>query len=140
MGDRILPVVKRGPVNGVHGRNTQVRRGQPAQDAGLGAVRVHDLRANLPQQLEQSAIALPIAPRMDAAAELGDNPQIESAVLSAFDERPLRTEPRSANQRHVVAVQPMLVFDRQQRVLLRAADDQARDEMHDAKFHGCASP
>lgn len=73
MGQRALAVVEGGAVDRVDRGDAEAGGGRPAQDAGLRAVGVDDLRPNLGEEAKKSAVALPIPPGMDAATHLGDD-------------------------------------------------------------------
>src|SRR5579872_6814683 len=103
-------------------------------------MRVHDLRPNVPKSSNQPAVAGEIAQRMQAAAHLRDEAQIESLPLRPLDQAPFGSQPRPADEADFVAVKLMLVLDRQQRVLLSSADDQPRNDVRDAKLHRRDSP
>ena len=130
--------MKRRTVDRVDRGNAQSGRGRSAQDAGLGTVRVDDLRLDFAEQLQQAAIARPIAGRMDAALHLGDDPQVESAGPGPLFEASFRAESRPRDEDYLVS-EPMLVLDVEQRVFLGSADDQAGDDVGDAEFHERAS-
>ena len=139
VGERILAVVKRGAVDGVHGRNAETARREASENTGLRAVGVDDLGPYLSQQRDQLAVAAPVTPGMDAPSKFGNDPQVEAAALGPLDQRSLRTESRAGDEasphRHTAGadLRPSAECS------LAPADDQPRDEMHDAKCHVRAS-
>ena len=69
-GRRVLIRMEGRPVDRVHdGGNPQGVRGQPAQDAALGAVRVNHVRPKVAEDAADGPIRLPIAPGMNRAPQ-----------------------------------------------------------------------
>jgi hypothetical protein len=92
---------------------------------------VHDVRLEVAQALQQPVVRPKILHWEDGAAHLVDRLDAVPVGPGAFHQRPLRPLRRPGNERHVVPA-VVLPLARQQRVLLRPADDEARDDMDDS--------
>ncbi len=61
--------------------------------------------------------------------------EIEASASSSFFQTSFWPKARPGDERHLVAVVAMLIFDGEQRVFLCSADDQPRNEVDD--IHIC---
>ena len=106
-------------------------RGGPPENSGFGAVRVDDVGPDLAQEPHNVSVALPVAPGMNFAPQLGNDPQVEPALAGPFDQAAFRPDGRAGDEHHVVLPEMVLVVDRQQRIFLGASENEAGDDVHD---------
>jgi hypothetical protein len=70
---------------------------------------------------------------MNFTAELGDDSQVDLVCAGPINEAPLGADRRSGDERYPVVPQSRLVFDSQQRIFLRAAKNEASDDVDDVQ-------
>src|SRR5260370_38688120 len=100
-----------------------------AQDACLGAMRMDDVRAQLPEGRAKLLEGYEVRKRPDRADQLGQNHNLQAAPGCAVEEVALRAFGRSGNECDIVVIMVMQVLDGQQRVFLRATQDQPGDDV-----------
>ena len=111
-------------------RNAADRRREPAEHAGLGAVRVEDVRPLAAQETDQLDEACEVAKRIDLAPHVLQRNEVRACLLGRAAQRTVAV----CGHRHVEARDER----RQQRrdVRLRAADLGERDEHQQARAGG----
>ena len=122
-------------------------RRQPAEYARLRGMGVDDVRPLVAKNPEQRLEGERVAPGRNRAAEVRQHDQVHSAPSRALDEFAFRADGRPGDERGAISAQPVEALDGQQRVLLRAAEDQAGDDVHAADlpqggstFHRARTP
>ena len=93
-----------------------------------------DLRPEPTEGRAELPIGLRVRRRPDGADEFGHQLDLHPLPLGPAEEVALGPLGRAGDERHVVAVAVVQALDREQRVLLRPAEDQAGDDVGDA--HG----
>ena len=97
-------------------------------------MRVHDLGLVSFQLTNDGSITTPVAPRVQIAFELRNDSQVQPSINRALFERAFGADSWPGNQCDFIAVDVMLIINVKQRVLLRAADDEPRDDV--GRSHG----
>ena len=106
-------------------------RRAPGEDASLGRMRVNDVGLDLAEQSLQRAVKAPVAERADLAAH---GRQHDHAVIARRRPRhqlALRPDRGPGDQRHLMPARSQGLAG-QDRVLLRPAQDQTRDNVADS--------
>jgi hypothetical protein len=100
-------------------------------------VGVHDVRT---LGAEEGAQLLPderIAPGGDGAPEVREDNEVNAVPAGAIEEVPFGADGRAGDERRAAAAEAVESLHRQERVLLRSAEDQAGDDVNAAKLlHG----
>jgi hypothetical protein len=123
-----LPRIERKPVIGVHDERHRRHPGRPpSEDASLARMRVHDVGALGFEQCPERAKGGEVLARRDWSDEIRDQSDLDSARSRIFDQRPFSAFRRASDQHHVEPILQRLA--RQDRVLLSATGDEARDHM-----------
>jgi hypothetical protein len=93
-------------------------------------VGVDDVRLQILQQLGDAAVRAEILDRQDGAEHFVDDDDAVAVALRALHQRAFGADRGAGDERDVVPA-VVLTLTGEQGVLLRAADDQARDDVND---------
>lgn len=92
---------------------------------------MHDIGLDRCQQPPNLPRTLPVFPRVKPAVHLWQEMHRVASCHRPWLERAFRSQPWPRNEMHLIPVQPMLVLDVVQRIFLRTADNEPRDNVRD---------
>ena len=114
-----------------HDRDAGHPRRQAAEDAGLGGVRVHDVKAAAADEPGQIGERPQIGERLDGTDQVRGEDQVHAFLVRQRVQIPLGSVVDAGVEGDLVARILHLPEDGEERVLHGAADDQAGDDVQD---------
>ncbi len=109
-------------------------RRRATQDARLRAVRMDDVRTELAEHALKLLIRRPIVEGIDRAPQRRNDFDRHAAIARPLEQTSLWSQCRASNEQHVIPMQANQILAVEERVLLRATEDQSSDDVSDA--HG----
>jgi len=120
-------------------RDAREARSDAPEDACLGAVRVDDVRLLAAEEAAELERSEQVEGRMEVADKLRDDHDGNVPRAGLVEEVSLRTRGLARNEGDVVAAVDES-FDGEERILLRPADNQTRDDVDDLHYSAPGTP